>query len=62
LPPPDGISIQPGKINRLLLYLWQQEISKDGIRICNYLFNQDRRIWFIVKICGMPIGNSSIIL
>jgi len=42
--PLDGIWILPQEINRLLLCLCQWEIFKDGIRIHNCLFTQDKRI------------------
>ena len=42
--PLDGIWIPPWEIHRLSLCLWQREIFKDGIRIHNCLFTQDKRI------------------
>ena len=42
--PPGGIWILPWEINRLSLCLWRWAIFKDGIRIHNCLFTQDKRI------------------
>ena len=50
--PPDRIWILSRKTNRLMLYLWQQKISKTEIRIWQWLFDPDERLKHIEILSG----------